>query len=185
MFLDRGPRRICGNIYGCPQAARFLKARELSLHKNQCGFCSEETTYPEFMQHGLILSCRMCALLSRSRGGLTGNGLSDCFQRLGHHCPLCAFEYTSLAGREQVWLESASKVILCFLGGASRHELAKRFYHLLTQMGGCGSLANYLNEILFMLEEKRRRNLNERIQEASRILKIDLLGRTRTTVVLS
>src|SRR4051794_24392209 len=85
-----GIRRVCGNIYGCAEAAKFMNARTLSIYKDTCGKCTDKMTYLDFMQHGLILSCRMCTLMSGSQGSQPGDALGECFERQGSHCPLCA-----------------------------------------------------------------------------------------------
>jgi hypothetical protein len=174
-----GIRRVCGNIYGCSEAAKFLAARALSAHKDRCGSCADKITYLDFMQHGLILSCRMCTLLSGAQGSQPGDALGECFEQQGRHCPLCGFEYASLIGKGEDWVRQASDVIRCFLGGRSRYDLAESFYALFTKEG-CHTLQRNLGEIMAMLDESKRGYLTRRIREVTQLLNVDLLSTAKT-----
>jgi hypothetical protein len=115
----------------------------------------------------------MCALLSDSGDSQLAQGLDDCFQKLGRHCPLCAVEYASVSDKDGDWLRGRSETLRCFLGRPSNSDLAERLYGLLTQ-SGCASLRIKLAELLAILEESKRSYLARRIKEASRLLSLDL-----------
>lgn len=177
--MNDGARRVCGNIYSCSEAARFFKAESLPSQRDRCGCCTGGTTYAEFMQHGWILCCRMCTLLSGVRVGsgrrpLPQELLGECLVRAGRHCPLCALEYVSLADRDEDWLNDAEKVLRCFLGGPSSDRLAKDLYDIVFSLT-CSRVRGLLNEILAMLEDGKRVLFEKRILEASRILDLELL----------
>jgi hypothetical protein len=175
MFRNNGVRRFCGNIYGCPEAALFLGAKGLASYIDQCGTCNTRSTYIDFMQHGLIVSCRMCTLLSKTQGSQPQDTLSDCFQKHGRHCPLCAFEYTSLSGRDPNWLKQASEVVRCFIGGAPKQELARRLYIIAQTELNCTGLRSYIQEIIEMLDEATRDEIKRRTREADRLTKLGIL----------
>ncbi len=175
MFRNSGIRRFCANIYGCPEAARFLRARGLASYTDQCGTCNTRTTYLDFEQHGLILSCRMCTLLSKVQGTQPQDTFGDCSQSHGRHCPLCAFEYASLSGKDSNWLKRASEIMHCFLGGTPRHELARSLYNIAHTQIGCTELRRYMEEIVVLLNEVARDEIKCRTREAARLARLEIL----------
>jgi hypothetical protein len=176
MFRNNGVRRFCANIYDCPEAARFSNAKNLAHYTDQCGTCNRSTTYLDFMQHGLILSCRMCTLLSEKKGIQPQDSLGDCFQKHGRHCPLCSFEYTSLSERSDDWLKQASTIMRCFLGGVPKQELAQRLYSVVNTEGmRCSGLRNYIQEIMVMLDETTRDKIKQKILKVDRLTNLGIL----------